>query len=270
MSIFQSFILGIVQGLTEFLPISSSGHLVLVPALLGWDLPPDKAFVFDVLVQLGTLVAVFIYFRTDLRSIARAMWLGFRQRKPLGSDEARLGWYIVLATLPAGFAGLLLKSLVEETFDSVQATAYFLFLTAFFLLFAEWLGRRTRSLKEITWADALWIGIFQVAAMFPGVSRSGSTISAGMLRNLDRTAAARFSFLMAIPIMLAAGLLSLVDLRQIANLDEFLPVLGVGFLTSALTGYLAIRWLIAFLSRRSLVYFAVYVLLLGLGIVVGL
>ncbi len=270
MSFFQSFILGIVQGLTEFLPISSSGHLVLVPALLGWEIPADQAFVFDVLVQLGTLVAVFVYFWADLRAMGLAMWQDVRRRTISGTEMSRMGWFIVLATLPAGFAGILLKSQVEEAFDSVTATAYFLFLTAIFLFTAERFGRRSRSLNGITWADALWIGFFQVAAMFPGVSRSGSTIAGGMLRHLDRTSAARFSFLMAVPIMIAAGLLSLLDLKDIPNLDRFLPVLGVGFLTSAITGYFAIRWLIAFLSRRSLVYFGVYVLLLGLAVLIGL
>ena len=259
MNIVQAIILGIVQGLTEFLPVSSSGHLVLFPALFGWDIPKDQAFVFDVLVQVGTLVAVFAYFWTDLVNVVRAVIQGVMQRTPFKTAEARLGWWIVVATIPAGVIGVLIKDQVEAAFASSRATAAFLLVTAALLLLAERIGQGQTTPEKMTWRDALVIGFFQVLAVFPGVSRSGSTITGGMLRGPSRSEAARFSFLMAVPIMLAAGALSVLDLFEVENLAGFLPALAAGFVTSAVTGYLAIRWLVGYLRRRPLYGFAVYV-----------
>ncbi len=148
MTLFQAFILGIVQGLTEFLPISSSGHLVLVPFLFGWQLNPEQVFPFDTLVQMGTLVAVIIYFWKDLVSIVVAVFKGLADRKPFGTQDARIGWLLVLATIPAGIAGLLLENVIEAAFHSATATAIFLLLTAGLLLLAEWLGKRTRQMER--------------------------------------------------------------------------------------------------------------------------
>ncbi len=268
MTLLHALLLGIVQGLTEFLPVSSSGHLVLVPALLGWDLPADEAFVFNVLVQMGTLVAVIIVFWGDLLLIGKAMLDGLIAKTPFDDEHARLGWYIILATIPAGLAGLLLKPQIEAAFDSPRATAGFLFITAALLVLAERAGQRTRPLAELTRLDALIIGLFQVIALLPGVSRSGSTIAGGMTRHLDRPAAARFSFLMSIPVMIAAGLLSLFDLRQLPQTASFLPNLAMGLAASTLTGWLAIRWLLKFLSHHPLYIFAVYVTALGILVLV--
>lgn len=259
MSIIQAFILGIVQGLTEFLPISSSGHLVLVPAILGWDIPKDQAFVFDVLVQVGTLVAVFAYFWLDLVNVARGLVRAVLARAPFGTPEARLGWWIVVATIPAGVIGVLIKDQVEAAFANSQVTAAFLFLTAALLILAERLSHGEKTPETMSLPDALVIGLFQVLAIFPGVSRSGSTITGGMMRGLTRSESARFSFLMAVPIMLAAGALSMLDLFSVENVADFLPALVTGFVTSAVTGYLAIRWLVGYLKKRPLYGFAVYV-----------
>jgi undecaprenyl-diphosphatase len=264
MTIIQSIILGIVQGLTEFLPISSSGHLVILPYLLNWDIPPRDAFIFDVLVQVATMIAVIAYFWSDLLSIGRAMIFGLMGKSPLESTEARLGWYILLASIPAGGFGLILKDTVERAFASLTATAAALLLTAGLLVLAERIGKRTRSLDNATWKDALWIGFFQVLAIFPGVSRSGATISGGMIRNLDRPSAARFSFLMSVPIMLAAGALAILDLMQVPNLMSLLPVYIPGFISAAVVGYLAIRWLIRYLGTHSLYIFAIYCTIVGL------
>lgn len=258
MNYFHAIILGIVQGLTEFLPISSSAHLVIVPALLGWNFPAEQIFPFDILVQLGTLVAVIIYFWKDLVNIVKAVISGLIQRKPFADPDARLGWLIVLASIPAGIGGLLLKDKVEAVFQSASATGWFLFATAALLVIGEILGKRTRPLGTINWLDALWIGIGQLLSIFPGVSRSGSTIAFGMTRNLERPAAGRFSFLMSIPVMLGAGLVGVKDLLDVPNLAGFLPVVLVGFLTAAVVGYLSIRWLLNFLNHRSLYGFAVY------------
>lgn len=263
MSIFQAFILGVIQGLTEFLPISSSAHLVLAPYLLGWKIPESQVFSFDVLVQMGTLVAVILYFRKEILDIAQAWLSGLLHRQPFYNAHARMGWYLILATVPAGLFGLLLKDLVERAFNSPIATAWFLLITALLLWAAEIIGKRNRTIEAITWKDALWIGCFQVLSVFPGISRSGSTIAGGLTRNLERRDAGRFAFLMAIPVMTAAGLLSLLDLIRLPSLGAFLPVLAVGFVTSALVGYFSIQWLLSFLARRSLKLFAVYCALLA-------
>jgi len=262
----QAFVLGIVQGLTEFLPISSSGHLVLVPHLLGWHFPRQQAFVFDVLVQMGTLAAVIHYFWDDLWRIAKGWLAGVAQRQPWGNTESRLGWYLILATLPAVVAGLLFKDTVEAAFASPRAVGYFLWGTAALLAAGELLGQRRRNLAQLGWLDALIVGLFQTLALFPGVSRSGSTISGGMLRHLDRPTAARFSFLMSVPVMLGAGAVALKDMLAMPAVGQiWLPVL-VGFLTAWLTGYLAIRWLLRYLGGHSLWGFVAYCV--GLGVVV--
>jgi undecaprenyl-diphosphatase len=263
MTIFQAIILGIVQGATEFLPISSSGHLVLFPHLLGWEFPPQEAFVFDVLVQLGTLLAVIAYFWDDLLSILRAWIAGLSHGKPFVDQQSRLGWYLLLATIPAGIAGLLLKDQVEEAFTSITATAWSLLGTALLLLIAELLGRQRRSLDQLNWVDSLIIGIFQAFAIFPGVSRSGATITGGMIRHIERPAAARFSFLLAVPVMLAAGVVAVIDLLQIPAWLSFLPSMLAGFVTAALVGYLSIRWLLRYLVSNSLNYFAGYLIIVS-------
>jgi undecaprenyl-diphosphatase len=264
MTVIQSIFLGIVQGLTEFLPISSSGHLVIVPFLLSWEIPPYEAFVFDVLVQVATLIAVLAFFWKDYYVILRGMIRGIRRRKPFETQPARLGWYLLLSSIPAGIAGLLLKGVVERAFANPLMTAIALFGTAILLIVAERVGKRQRILESITWSDALIIGLYQILALFPGLSRSGSTIAGGMTRDLNRPAAARFSFLMAVPIMLAAGVSATFDLMSIPNLETILPVYIPGFIAAAVVGYLAIGWLLSFLTRYSLYFFAAYCALVGL------
>ncbi len=268
MTLFQSILLGIIQGLTEFLPISSSAHLVLVPHLLGWDIPEGPAFVFDVLVQLATILAVITYFWTDIISITTAFLTGIFQGKPLDNPQARLGWAILIATIPAGIIGFLLKDVVESAFNSPSITAGFLLVTAVILLLAEYIGRQRDPIRvrELSLVDALWIGFFQAAAIFPGISRSGATITGGMVRGLTRPAAARFSFLIAIPIMLAAGVFALVDLLSLPELGDLLPLFLPGFIASAITGFISIRWLLGYLSRHSLVIFALYCAVLSISI----
>ena len=264
MTVIQSIFLGVIQGLTEFLPISSSGHLVLVPFLLKWDIPPAEAFLFDVLVQVATLIAVIAFFWKDFYVILRGVFRGLRRRQPFETQPARLGWYIMLSTIPAGIAGLLLKDVVERAFSNPMMTAVSLLGTALLLVIAERVGQRQRNLGEITWIDALIIGIYQILALFPGLSRSGSTIAGGMTRDFNRPAAARFSFLMAVPIMLVAGISAVIDLIRIPDLTGLLPVFIPGFIAAAVVGYLAIGWLLSFLTRYSLYYFAAYCAILGL------
>jgi len=268
MTVIQSILLGVIQGLTEFLPISSSGHLVIVPFLLKWDIPPAEAFVFDVLVQVATLIAVLGFFWKDFYVILRGVLRGIQRRKPFETQPARMGWYILLSTIPAGIAGLLLKDVVERAFSSPTMTAVALLGTALLLVIAERVGKRQRSLASLTWLDALVIGVFQILALFPGLSRSGSTIAGAMTRDLERPAAARFSFLMAVPIMLVAGMLAVIDLTQIKELGALLPVFIPGFIAAAVVGYLAIGWLLSFLTRYSLYFFAAYCAIVGLIVLV--
>ncbi len=258
MTLLQSIILGIIQGITEFLPISSSAHLVITPYLLGWKIPAQDSFIFDVLVQLGTLLAVIIYFRKDLYKIIVAVITGLIHRKPFSEPMARLGWLLVLSTIPAVIAGVLFKGLVEQAFGSPPAAALFLLGTAILLVVAEWLGKRKRQLDAVTWLDALIVGLFQAISLLPGISRSGATISGGMIRNLDRPSAARFSFLISVPVMIGAGALEMVDLFKSTNLMTQLPTVIAGFIFAALVGYLSIRWLLTFLIKRPLYIFSIY------------
>ena len=271
MSPIQALVLGIVQGLTEFIPISSSAHLVLIPAVLGWHFSPDAAFVFDVLVQLGTLSAVVIYFREELSELIGQAIGGILRRRPFEEPMSRLAWLLVLATVPAIIAGLLLKDLVEQAFSNPIAVSGFLLLTASWLEISERMGGRARRFTDLSAADALWIGLAQATALFPGVSRSGATIGAGLARDLDRTSAARFSFLMSIPVMLGASVIAARDLIGIAELRQLIVPLIVGFLAAAVVGYISIRWLLAYLSTHGLRLFVAYCAIVGIaGITLGL
>jgi undecaprenyl-diphosphatase len=258
MNIFHAFILGILQGLTEFIPVSSTAHLLIGQSLLG--IPSDTAsFSFLVLVQLGTILALVIYFWKDLLRLIVAFFA-----KPFSTQENRLAWYIIIATLPALFFGYLLKTSVEALFKKpILEAAIRLLITALILALAEALGRRTRRLEKMTWWDALFVGIAQVIAVFPGASRSGTTIGAGMARGFDRSSSARFAFLLSVPVMLAAGAYQSLDLIKLPGLVTFLPMLVVGFVSAALVGWLSIRWLLIYLVRHSLYSFAIYCGILG-------
>jgi undecaprenyl-diphosphatase len=264
MTIWQAIILGIAQGLTEFLPVSSSAHLVLVPELLGWDFAPEQSFPFFVLVQWGTLLAVLAYFWTELWPMGQAMLRSLNPAKREASEEARQGWLLILATLPVIAFGFLFQASIRAAFASPRATGYFLLATAALLLIAEAAGRRQRhTVARIGARTALTVGFFQVLALLPGVSRSGATISGGMLRQLDRPAAARFSFLMAVPAMIAAGSLELFQLTRLpGSADQIAPLLA-GMLAAALVGYLSIRWLLAYIANHSYRPFAVYCVVVG-------
>ena len=261
MSLLQALVLGIVQGATEYIPVSSSAHLVLVPWLVGW---PDAPFSFEVLVQWGTLVGVFVYFWRDLWNVATGMINSVLRGRPFDGSDARLGWMILLGTVPAVVLGLLFKDMFEAAYAQPLVVAILLLVTGGMLAGAERCGRRSRDMDQLGWLDALIIGLWQVAALLPGVSRSGATISGAVLRGFDRVSAARFSFLLSVPAMLGAGMLALFDLVEQGRLLADLPSLGVGFVAAAVTGYLCIRWLLSFIKRHSLYPFAVYCVSLGI------
>ena len=273
MNLFQAFFLGVLQGATEFLPVSSSGHLVLVPWLLGWASP---GLAFDAVVHWGTALAVIAYFWRDWVCLVRAAFLSLRaltlrrlRAEPSlepspGSRDARLAWFILLGTVPAALIGWLLEDFFEEMFARPAAAAAFLLVTAALLTASERLGRRERNLDALAWPDVLLVGFAQALAIFPGVSRSGSTIAAGLARGLRREPAARFSFLLATPVILGAGLLKVVDLAQMGGLAAQVPTLAIGFAAAAVVGFACIHFLLRYLQRHRLYPFAVYCAILGL------
>jgi len=257
----RALVLGIVQGLTEFLPISSSGHLVLLPAALGWDSP---TLVFDATVHLATLIAVIAVFWRDVGVLIVAWWKGVWGGQPLKTVESRIAWWIIVGTIPGILAGVFLEGTFESLFSEPRAVGGFLLATALLLVLADILGKRQRGFTDITWWNGLLIGIGQAASISPGLSRSGTTISVGMYCGLTREAAARFSFILAIPIILGAGLVNLVELVQHGDISAEAPALVIGFLAAAVSGYAAIRFLLAYLRKRPLFPFAIYCVLVGI------
>jgi len=258
----QAIIQGVVQGLTEFLPISSSAHLILLPRLMGWDDPFLTSAEFDVMLHLGTLGALLVYFWRDMVRLGRA-WLASLRERRLGDDpHRRLAWLLLLTVIPAALVGALFEDFFDETFrEALLLIPLLLVVGAGMLAFGERYGRRDRGLERLRVRDALVIGLAQALALFPGISRSGVTIAAGLVVGLQREAAARFSFLMGIPIIAGAGLWKLRVIVS-GETSAFEPmVLAAGMAASALAGLAAIAFLLRFLRTRSTGIFIVYRLL---------
>ncbi len=266
MELLAAAILGIVQGLTEFLPISSTAHLILVPWFLGWR---HEGLAFDVALHVGTAVAVLTFFFHDWIRLAREMLLGIRERNPLGNPDRRLGWFLIVGTLPAMVAGLAFEGSIEKHLRSPLIIVFSLPALGALLLFAEKRGSHSRSMEDFTWTDSLSIGFSQAIALIPGVSRSGVTMTTAMLRNTTRTSAARFSFLLSTPVILGAGILEamrLVDAvrNPVAGAEALRwNVLAVGFVCAAISGFLCIRYFLRYLQTRSFVPFVIYRFLLA-------
>ena len=269
MSFLQAFILGIIQGLTEFIPVSSTAHLLAFSELLG--LPSDdRTFAFSVIIQLGTVFALLVFFWKDIWQITEAFFLGIIHKKPFENLQARLGWLVILATIPALVAGFYLKDLVESRFSHpFTQGGVRLLVTAVLLTAVEYFDRRERTLESATWLDALAVGFFQVIAIFPGASRSGSTIAGGMVRGFDRPSAARLAFLMSAPILLAAGAYQTLKVIEMPGTHAFLPYLITGFVTAAVVGWFSIKWLLAYISKHSLYVFAGYCAVVGIILLVA-
>ncbi len=261
MNIIQAIVLGIVQGATEFVPISSSGHLVLVPWLLNW---PEPGLVFDTIVHWGTLVAVLAIFWRDLVALARA-WARSLVERNLDQTEARLAWLIIVGTLPATLMGFFGENFFESLFSSPGRVAALLLVTGGILALSERLGKRQRSMDDLGWLDSLLIGLAQALAIAPGISRSGATIAMGLLRGVEREAAARYSFLLSTPIVFGGALLPLTELLQGGAAEIQLSPLVIGFVAAAISGYLCIRFLLAYLQRGKLYVFATYCWLAGVA-----
>lgn len=256
----QALVLAAVQGVTEFLPISSSGHLILVPFFLKW---PDQGLAFDIATHVGTLLAILVYFRRDVRDLV----VGFFTGQPSSADgdynPRHLAWMIVLATVPAGIAGLLLKDWIETTARSPLLVAGTTIVYGLLLGLADRIGRHERKLGEIGWGVALVIGMAQALALVPGTSRSGATMTAALLLGFTRPAAARFSFLMTLPVYVLVAAKQAKDLIEEGVTTAELIPMGIGLAGSAVIGYVVIAWLLKWLRSRSLTVFVVYRLILG-------
>ena len=261
MSWVQVIVLSIVQGLTEFLPVSSSGHLRIVSQLFWGE---DAGASFTAVIQLGTELAVLVFFAKDIWRILTAWFAGLADKSKRNFDY-RMGWMVIAGTIPVGIAGVLLKDLIRENFRNLWITATVLILFSLVFILAERRGKKTRGFEDLTMKDAVVMGLWQCLALIPGVSRSGGTISGGLFRNLDREVATRFSFLLAIPAVLASGLFSLPDAfdpqaGQAASGLQLLVGSGIGFVV----GYISIAWLLKFVSNHSFAWFAAYRIPLGL------
>jgi undecaprenyl-diphosphatase len=263
MTLLQAIAYGLTQGLGEFLPISSSGHLVVLPWAAGW---PDPGLAFDVALHLGTLLALLVYFRNDLWRLARAFALSVGERKIAGDPDRRLAWLVVLGSIPGAAIGMALEHAAEERFRSPALIAVAMMAMGVVLWLADALARRARPLTGeggLGLRDALIVGLAQACAIVPGVSRSGSTITAARLCGLSREAAARFSFLLAAPIVAGAGLLKVPKLVKEGG---FSTTVGIGIAVSAVAGYVAIEVLLRLVRTRSYLPFAIYRVAFGIGV----
>jgi undecaprenyl-diphosphatase len=268
MSWIESIVLAVVQGLTEFIPISSTAHLRIVPALFGWE---DPGASFSAVIQIGTLVAVLWYFWRDVVRILAAMVADLRHGRLASTHDAQLGWMIGVGTIPIIACGLAFKTYIETSLRSLYVMSAALAGVAILLAVAEWVIRRRtvagvqgRGIDEIGWRDAIVVGLAQAAALVPGTSRSGATILGGLCCGLTREAAARFSFLLSIPAISAAGIYQLISSRhELLGSSTQVARLGVALVVTAVVGYATIPWLLAFLRRRTTLVFIVYRLLLA-------
>lgn len=263
MSLLEAVVLGLVQGVTEFLPISSSAHLRIVPALAGWD---DPGAEFTAVIQLGTMAAVLIYFRRDLLQIVSAWLRELRGSRRTRSHEANLGWLIILGTGPIVVFGFVFRDQIESGARDLYVIGSALILFSVVMLLAERAASQRRTLTQLNRRDGIFIGVAQALALIPGVSRSGATISAGLFRGFDRVAAARFSFLLSVPAVVLSGLFELGDVG--ADGASVAPTV-IATIVAFASGYAAIAWLLRFLASHSLRVFVAYRIPLG-AVVLGL
>ena len=259
MGLLRAVVLGLVQGITEFLPISSTAHLRIAPELFGWQ---DPGAAFDAIIQLGTVAAVLVYFRRDIVQLLRSWVDGLQRREPLGTTESRLAWFVLVGTLPVVVLGFVFKHAIETSLRSLYVIAGSMIVLALLLAAAEWTARHARRLEDMTWRDGWVIGFWQALALIPGSSRSGTTLTGGLWRGLRREDAARYSFLLSIPATTAAGLFELRHLRH-ASIPFTGTELVVAGAVAFVSGMLAIGGLLRYLRTRTTLVFVVYRLVLG-------
>ena len=266
MDLIQSIIIGLLQGLTEFPPISSSGHILILPAILGWE---DPGAAFTAVIQLGTELAVLLYFRKDLWGIARD-WTGALFRPELrGELNVRMGWYLVAATIPIAILGLAFEDQIETAARNLWLAASMLIVFGIVLGLADRFGKRSRDVSQLSFRDGVLIGFAQSLALIPGVSRSGATISAGLALGLERAAAARFSFLLAVPAVVLSGFFQLYGILSGEEaVGEPLVNVAVATVVAFVTGYAVIAWFLKYLANHSYGIFVGYRILLGAGVLI--
>lgn len=260
---YEALILGIIQGLTEFIPVSSSGHLVVTPLLFGWDSQP---LVFDLILHLGTATALIYYFRFDLLNIAKNLFSEIENEKKDANKytyESQLGIFIIIGSIPAALLGYFLDDFIESTFRSIFSVAILLLLGSILMFYAEYRNSKIEFKSGVTARKSFFIGLFQSLALFPGFSRSGSTLSGGMLLGLDREYAARFSFLLSIPVILGAAILKIASASDVELMQVGLSAIVLGYFSSTVVGYMAIKFLLNFLKNHSLYIFVIYRILLA-------
>lgn len=261
MSLLESIVLGIVQGLTEFLPVSSSAHLLAVPWLMNWSEPP---FVFDTSLHIGTLIALFIYFKDDIFNLTKGFFKVLKERNLEADFNGKLSTYVILGSIPAGLMGLLFEKKIETVLHSPYIIVVTLIVWGILLWTIDKLGKKEKTLTEITIKDALFIGFAQALALIPGTSRSGVTITAALFTKFDRETAARFSFLLSIPITTAAALYKLKDLFKMNITSDVLVNFSLGVVASGVVGYICIAYLLKFLKTKSYAVFAIYRIFAGI------
>ncbi len=257
MDILQIIILALVQGLTEFLPISSSAHLILVPYITDW---PDQGLAFDVAVHVGTLTAVVLYFRKEIKVMFFA-WLDSLKGKH--SEDSKLAWAVLIGTIPVGLAGLLFKDIISDHLRTPLVIAATTIIFGLLLGYSHYSGKRQRDEHSLTWKDIIVIGCAQAIALIPGTSRSGITITAGLLMGLTAQAAARFSFLLSIPVIVLAGGVETMDYLAVASIDDMNDLI-IGAMISAVSAFLCIHYFLILLDRIGMTPFVIYRLLLGI------
>lgn len=264
--IVEAIVLGLVQGLSEFLPISSTAHIRIVPALLGWE---DPGAPFTAAIQLGTLVAIVAYFWKDLTQAARGWFQSLGDREKRDTPEARMGWAVLVGTIPIVVLGFLFRDQIENQLRSMHVIAWALIIVGITMGIADRLGPKTRSSREVRWTDGVVVGLCQAVALIPGASRSGSTITGALFLGFDRAEAARFSFLLSIPSILAAGIFSIWSHRDVL-LGPDQTAVWVANAVSLVSGYLSIALLLKLLARYGTAMFVVYRILLGGAILVAM
>ncbi|QYN19605.1 undecaprenyl-diphosphate phosphatase [Amycolatopsis sp. DSM 110486] len=265
---FEALVLGVVQGLTEFLPISSSAHLRIVAALVGWD---DPGAAFTAVTQIGTELAVILYFGKKIGRILQAWFFSLYRRSWRRDPDARLGWLIIVGSIPIVVLGLLLQDQIDETFRDLRITATTLIVFGVILLIADRVGSQRRSLDHLTVPHGLGFGFAQALALIPGVSRSGGTTSAGLLMGYTRADAAEYSFLLALPAVFGSGLYKLTDIGKNGETAQWGPTI-LATLVAFGVGYVVIAWLMSYIKRKSFVPFVIYRIVLGLllfGLIIG-
>jgi undecaprenyl-diphosphatase len=258
MNLLQALLLGIVEGLTEFLPVSSTGHLTIVEKLLGLKVNDLGVTAFTAIIQVGAIIAVIVYFRRDIVRLVTAWFRGLANRDERGDPDYRLAWYVIIGTIPIGIVGFLGRNLISGPLRSLWVVVAGLLIWSVVMVVAEIVGRKQRSEQQLTVTDALVIGIVQCIALVPGVSRSGATISAGLFRGLDRVTATRISFFLAIPALIAAGgYEAATSAKSISSTVGWMPTL-VATVVSFLVAYASIAWLLRIVARHPISVFVAY------------